>query len=284
MGAPPDDRRAWDRAELAARRLAGAPEIAPVIRNFASPQIAAFFASLPLIFAAGLDRDGRPSATILRGQAGFVTAPDPHSLDIAANFPAGDAIMAAAGAPMALIGIDFAARRRNRVNGRLRSPIGEKLSIAIEEAFGNCPKHISARQIAAGPPGAWGDFFTPGPEELAMAERADFFLLATRGENTLDLSHRGGPPGFVVADAAGGLNIPDYPGNHYFNSFGNLLADPRAALLFPDFSQGRALQLSGVAAVDFAATPRAWRFQPERARIWSDAPPAVAAPSSSDPS
>ena len=44
---------------------------------------------------------------------------------------------------------------------------------------------------------------------------------------------------------------PDYPGNNMFNRFGNLAADPTAALLFIDFRTGHTLHLSGAATVQW---------------------------------
>ncbi|XLM22644.1 pyridoxamine 5'-phosphate oxidase family protein, partial [Chromobacterium piscinae] len=61
-------------------------------------------------------------------------------------------------------------------------------------------------------------------------------------------SHRGGKPGFVKIDGDT-LTIPDFAGNGYFNTLGNLLRHPRAGLLFIDFSSGDTLQLAGRAEV-----------------------------------
>ena len=41
------------------------------------------------------------------------------------------------------------------------------------------------------------------------------------------------------------LTIPDFNGNRYFNTLGNMLIDPRAALLFIDFDSGDVLTLQG---------------------------------------
>ena len=70
------------------------------------------------------------------------------------------------------------------------------------------------------------------------------------------------------------LAIPDFSGNRYYNTLGNLLGEPRASLLFVDFATGDLLQLQGRATIDWsaqAAAPvdgaqRLWRF--EVARGW----------------
>jgi hypothetical protein len=87
--------------------------------------------------------------------------------------------------------------------------------------------------------------------DAARIRSADTFFLGTAhpGRGT-DASHRGGPAGFVRV-AGNQLWWPDYPGNNLFNSFGNLVVSPEAALLFPDFATGRTVQLSGTAEVEW---------------------------------
>ena len=63
-------------------------------------------------------------------------------------------------------------------------------------------------------------------------------------QRSVDVSHRGGKPGFVRIDGDV-LTIPDFAGNLHFNTLGNLLVNPRAGLLFIDFATGDLLQLSG---------------------------------------
>ena len=64
------------------------------------------------------------------------------------------------------------------------------------------------------------------------------------------------------------MTIPDFPGNHYFNTLGNLMAEPRASLLFVNFETGDLLQLQGTCEIDWSGTAaeqiagaeRLWRF------------------------
>jgi hypothetical protein len=85
------------------------------------------------------------------------------------------------------------------------------------------------------------------------------------------MSHRGGRPGFVGVHGDT-LAIPDFSGNRFFNTLGNLLGDPRAGLLFVNFGTGDVLQLQGTATIDWhpgeigpAGTERLWRVRIERA-------------------
>src|SRR4029079_17246295 len=85
----------------------------------------------------------------------------------------------------------------------------------------------------------------------------------------VDISHRGGPAGFVRIDAAGQLTIPDYAGNRFFNTLGNICVQPRVGLLFIDFVSGDLLQIVGIAQVldeaddDLPGTERAWTVRPQ---------------------
>jgi ferredoxin-NADP reductase len=72
--------------------------------------------------------------------------------------------------------------------------------------------------------------------------------------NGYDASHRGGKAGFVQVVDNTHLRIPDYAGNNFFNTIGNLLNNPKVALLFIDFKSGSLLHLSGEASIDWDPT------------------------------
>lgn len=245
------------------------------IRAFMPDQHRLFFAQLPFMVAATLDAAGAPTATILAGGAGFVASPDPTTLAIAAHNadPAGARLTK--GAPVGLLGIELHTRRRNRANGKVTFAGEPGLIVAIEQSFGNCPQYIHPRLVELDPTAPPDVETFEGLDAGARAHvlGADTFFVATASgagvENGgVDVSHRGGPPGFVQVDGDV-LTIPDYRGNRYFNTLGNLLLEPRAALLFLDFGSGRLTQLQGVAEVlwDDRSLPhaeRVWRFRAER--------------------
>jgi hypothetical protein len=186
----------------------------------------------------------------------------------------------AADGRIGLLFFEPATRRRLRVNGTARL-VEEGLEIAVAQAFPNCPKYVQRRALAAKAPGSSAGHSSAGreltPGLAARITRADPFYVATRGaDGVLDVSHRGGAPGFVAPSAEGSLFIPDYPGNSMFNTFGNLLRDPRASLLFPDFEGGDVLRLIGRARIDFDdrtpapepfATGRSWTFETDEWRL-----------------
>ena len=98
----------------------------------------------------------------------------------------------------------------------------------------------------------------------ALIETADTFFVASRSragietDGGLDISHRGGRPGFVAV-RGDTLVVPDFRGNRFFNTLGNLLGDPRAGLLFVDFATGDLLQLQGTVTIDWTPRIRPWR-------------------------
>ena len=107
-----------------------------------------------------------------------------------------------------------------------------------------------------------------GPARRTIAG-ADTLFVASRAREGLaggaDLSHRGGWPGFVRVEEDA-LDVPDFPGNRYFNTLGNLLGDGRASLLIPDFGTGDLLVLQGMVEIDWTA--RAGRDLPGVERSW----------------
>lgn len=267
--------------EIRAQELAGhVLGETPAIRAFMPEQHRTFFAGLPYLFVGAVDADGAPIATVLAGQPGFVQSPDATHLTIAVPLdPADPAIHALVpGAEAGLLGLDFATRRRNRANGRVVGRDGDGLTIAIAESFGNCPQYIQRRDAAPMPR-------TPGPiepltaldsEAIALIRSADTLFVASRSRDGLagggaDISHRGGRPGFVRV-AGDVLTVPDFSGNRYHNTLGNLIGEPRAALLVLDFERGDLLVLQGRTAIDWsgaeAATltgaQRSWSFTVER--------------------
>lgn len=237
----------FHRGELEAQRLAGVVGAGGGIRAFMPDQHRTFFEALPFMLAATVDGEGALRASVLHGEPGFVRSPDPQTLEIdgAAGF--------AAGQPIGLLGLDFGNRRRNRANGVVRANEAGKLVVDVRESFGNCPKHITLRDVQPAPPQAPASARFDGLSSgaAALVARADTFFIATSGgEHGVDISHRGGPRGFVTIDGDT-LRVPDYTGNRYFNTFGNLLLDPRAALLFIDFASGDVLELQGTVEIDW---------------------------------
>jgi uncharacterized protein len=251
--------------ELAVQRQAGvqaqAARLAPMVAGGElRAGVGAFLAKATFAAITARDRTGRLWISPLLGRPGFLRVASPTRLLINSFPPAADPLHTLpANQPIGLIVIDFTTRRRVRINGVLSFAGAGGLSVDVEQAYGNCPQYIQQRRLHIGPTNADGNrpHVSLGnalqPEDIRLVQAADtFFLGTTHPDSGNDASHRGGPAGFVRV-APDRLWWPDYPGNNMFNSFGNLVVDPTAALLFADFHSGATLQLSGTATMRWDA-------------------------------
>lgn len=267
--------------ELDAQARAGVATMRSGIRDFMPEQHRTFFAELPYLLVGASDGEGWPLATLLEGDPGFVTSPDPVTLRIGSlPSPADPAAgMIRLGDEIAILGIDFGTRRRNRANGIVSSVDAAGFTVAVRQSFGNCPQYIQRRNITRveGVANPARPLASLDQESRVLIERADTFFVASRSRAGIgaaggaDISHRGGRPGFVRVESDT-LFIPDFRGNRYFNTLGNLIGEPRSSLLFLDFASGDLLQLQGRVGIDWSASAaelvpgaeRTWQFQVTR--------------------
>ncbi|MBV9079477.1 MAG: pyridoxamine 5'-phosphate oxidase family protein, partial [Methylobacteriaceae bacterium] len=256
--APPgwdQERSPFHPGELAVQRRVGIVDKMDAqgrraVRRYLTDQHRDFFPLLPHAFVGTVDAGGQPWASMLVGAPGFMAAPDPHRLTVAARPLFGDPLAETLreGAEIALLGIELPTRRRNRVIGTVAEAHDGGFAIAVRTTLGVCPQYIQGREatILRDP-----QVIEPRPVHRAAAlddaatailARADTFFVASvdpRQEDGLaagaDISHRGGRPGFVRVDDPRTITTPDFVGNFLFNTLGNFLADDRAGLLVPDF-------------------------------------------------
>ncbi len=254
-----------------------------IIRDYLLDQHRHFFAQLPFVIVGTVDAAGHPWASILVGETGFLSSPDPQTLKIMTKPLFGDPLAdtLAAGADIGLLGIELHTRRRNRLNGQIMRLNPDGFELQVRQSFGNCPQYIQLRRFEQSEAS-----LTPSSREFnhltvsdrAMIASADTFFIATAYQaesagaaSGVDVSHRGGKPGFVRIDDSQTLTIPDFSGNFQFNTFGNLALNPHAGLLFLDFEQGNLLYLTGSAEViwqgaeiaTYAGAERLLRFRLE---------------------
>jgi predicted pyridoxine 5'-phosphate oxidase superfamily flavin-nucleotide-binding protein len=224
------------------------------------PVAAAFLELQPLLVLGAEDPEtGRVWASPLTGAPGFARATGPRQMAVTGGARPGDpltAALASEGTPVGTIALDPRTRRRMRLNGRLR-PTARGFAVAADRVFSNCPKYIQRREsydtVTDRRPGEarHGSELTEPQRDFVTG--ADTFFLTTVHESRADASHRGGNPGFVRVDSPRELSWRDYPGNSMFLTLGNLAADPRAGLLFLDWTTGTTLQLTGEARTEFQA-------------------------------
>ena len=238
-------------------------EVGPmVLRDHMPDQHRELFEKLPTLLLGAIDADGQPWATMVAGPPGFVHTPDARSMQVAVQPGAADPALAqlAPGTAVGVLGLEPHTRRRNRMNGRVAAFGAEGLVVDVVQSFGNCPKYIQARA-----PGLREVVTPPAPAQalgpaleaaaLALIGRSDTMFIASASaarpgaerNQGVDVSHRGGEPGFVqVAHSPRGvvLSVPDYPGNLFFNTLGNLALHPLAGLLWVDYDQGGLLHVA----------------------------------------
>ena len=245
--------------ELAVQQLAGVRAEADRLSGMLAPPhlggAARFLDERTFAALTGRDTEGRLWTSPLVGPPGFLDA-EATTLRVHALPSPGDPLHdLPVGQAVGLIVMDYARRRRIRVNGVLVERGAGGLRVDVEQAFGNCPKYIRPRQLAADAPQADDGAATRGATLSAaqrelLARTETFLLGTTHPDRGVDTSHRGGPAGFIRVED-GALWWPDYPGNNMFTSFGNLAVDDTAAVLVPDFGTGTSLLLSGRAAVEW---------------------------------
>lgn len=234
-----------------------------MIRTYLTQQHRQFFAQLSYVLVGTVDTAGNLWASILVGHPGFLSTPDDRTLHITASPLLGDPLAGtlAEGTQIGLLGIELHTRRRNRLNGIVTAVDSDGFDVQVGQSFGNCPQYIQARQselnrhpVNLSQPIHPMETF--GEAERLMITASDTFFIATAYQaasagaaSGVDVSHRGGKSGFVRVDDNQTLTVPDFSGNHHFNTFGNLELNPHAGLLFIDFDRGDLLYLTGTADV-----------------------------------
>jgi len=264
-------------------RTVGARGIRPAMPE----QHRTFFQQLPFVAIGAVDGEGQPWASMLTGPPGFVGSPDDRHLDVRAGHLLGDPLAGrlVPGAAVGLLGIELHTRRRNRANGVVERADADGFSLAVRQSFGNCPQYIQLRglRMADGPsePTVCRDGTELDGDSARLVGEADTFFIATASTDGsggwtdgADVSHRGGNHGFVRVEDGRTLLVPDFVGNFFFNTLGNIVRQPRVGLLFPDFATGDLLYVaaSGEVVWDgpelraFAGAERLLRLRVSRTR------------------
>ena len=154
---------------------------------------------------------GEPWAAFVTGDEGFAQVNDSGSriefaVESLESVPSFSDL--AAGDPLGMLFIDLATRRRLRVNGEIAGFEDGRLAVGIEQAYANCPKYIQRR--ASEPSGASSAESEIIEGEAMIGEMVDwisgadtFFVAGAHPEGAVDVSHRGGRPGFVQVEGGG---------------------------------------------------------------------------------
>lgn len=238
--------------------------------------------SSPLMALGTLDDDLRPWTTLLGGQPGFARSLgqsivsvktvvdrkyDPvMQLLLSGEYDGKIIDEPPIERPVSGLAINLMTRERLKLSGRMTTTatrqrtltkaeehhVGEvHLTIKVEQSLGNCPKYLNQKQISN---------FIPQPKlrssslplhqsAVNLLAKADmFFISSSEHHVSIGTNHRGGPPGFVRLlsnnDSATVLVWPEYSGNRFYQTLGNLKTTPMAGLIFPDFDTGDVLYLT----------------------------------------
>ncbi len=233
------------------------------IRDYMPDQHREFYAELPFVILGTLDKSGQPWTSLVTGEKGFITSPDPKTLVLNTTLLPGDPLAdnLMIGTDVGLLGIGLEERRRNRMTGTISAIDDTRIEITVTQAFGNCPMYISKRELLFGNQSDAGEAdIQRGPKldaaDRRLIEKADTFFIASfyaagqgAASDGADASHRGGRPGFVKVDDDGTITFPDYTGNNHFNTLGNIALNPKTGLLFFDFESGDMLYVAGEAEI-----------------------------------
>jgi len=260
-----------------------------MIRDSLTPAAQDVLNALDTIALATVDESGRPWASLWPGSPGFITCPSDVCMRVSRpRRPSPDdpiSSLLTPGREVGTLGIDFATRARIRVNGLITGTGEDFVDVGVREAFPNCKKYIQPRVqgVAHGAADASNRSSSRGrrlgpPQRAALAAIDTFFVASRHVRRGVDVSHRGGAPGFVRVLDAQTLRVPDYPGNGMYQTLGNIEVDARAGLLAVDFEAGRLFAMTGRATMTFGSedpvhsswgTGRYWEFAVDE---WVDFP------------
>ena len=251
----------YHRGELQAQRRAGVRDLAERVGRIIGPAIpaaaAAFLARRTFVVTATTASDGAVHASIIGGIEGFAEALNPTTIRLRPTNGDRQTITRdlQTGGSIGLIAIDFATRRRMRVNGTA-VVTGEVIILATREVYSNCPQYIRPREEVTIGTGITTHAGQLDDSQIALMTSADtFFIASAHPERGADASHRGGEPGFVTASPST-VSWLDFPGNNMFNTLGNLLVNDRCSLLFVDFTTGSTLRIDGHASIQWGQPRR----------------------------
>lgn len=187
----------------------------------------------------------------LSGPAPLATANETDG-DITVSMPEELTRVLSIDRPWGGIVINPATARRSRVAG-IPTQHGARVQLPCTVAFTNCRKYMtptsSTGTTAHVGPTTQQLLAHDDPFVVELATRCETaFLVTTTPDGVADVSHRGGPPGFLRLDVANRLvTWTEYLGDGMFVSTGNIRQSPRFALVLLDYVTGDALRLDGEA-------------------------------------
>ncbi|KAM0263890.1 hypothetical protein ACHAQJ_000925 [Trichoderma viride] len=169
------------------------------------------------------------------------------------------------------LGIEFTTRRRNKFAGFIQdvkrtTDMDFRLSLQVNQTTGNCPKYINIRKLVGcthtNPSIAYekrdmAQFERLPKEVVDFITSADTVFIgsvyksdpatAAKFPSHTGMNARGGLPGFMRVSPSDGRSVvlPDYSGNRFMSSLGNVESSKQVALTIVSFTTGDVLYLTG---------------------------------------
>ena len=266
--------------EIAIQSRAGVRDTAERVSRIMSanlPRNAQYFLEMQRMVVIGtIDENEQVQASLLIGNPGFIKALDNKTIQIDTSVIQDDSITKNIQnrTEIGILAIDLASRLRLKIKGNAQLMDG-CISITIKRAYGQCPKYIQAREVKSSNLEALPKQRIKHSEYLSedlqnfIALSDTFFIASHHQDSGIDVSHRGGNPGFIKILNQNKILFPDYSGNSMFNTLGNIFLNPRTSLLFIDFEEGYTLKLNGNANIiwdqeqiaEFAGAERLVEFE-----------------------
>ncbi len=266
--------------EIAVQTQAGVRDIAQrvsrVISTSLPPNVQYFLEIQSMVVIGSLDSNNRVQASVLTGNPGFIQALDERTIRIDAMTFDGDPLIENLKKrnEIGILAIDLVNRHRLKIKGEAQIKNGI-IYVTVKRAYAQCPKYIQAREAGSIPSESLTRQNIQHSENLSndlqkfIATSDTLFIATYHEESGIDVSHRGGNPGFIKVLNQNKIVFPDYSGNSMFNTLGNISVNPGASLLFIDFQNGSTIQLTGEANIiwddyrveEFAGAERLVEFE-----------------------
>ena len=203
----------YHEGELEIQRRAGTSDLAArvsrIIGDSVPPVAAEFLAARPFVIAATIE-GAHVVASIVTGEPGFARAESPRRVIVVPEGGDVDEVLknVAAAGDIGLLAIDFATKRRMRINGTGHVE-ANTIAIDTREVYSNCPQYIRPRETyrATGARGTRRTSSMLDDDQRALIANAEtFFITSYHPLTGADASHRGGP-GLSWDAPAGGAAV-----------------------------------------------------------------------------
>lgn len=253
-----------------------------MIQQTIPEKFATFLNNQTMMMIGSRDETGRVWGSCIVGEPGFIQVKGTDTILINGQINEFDPLLSnlIINKDVGINVIDFSSRIRIRINGVVLNDTFDKtIEVKVEQVYGNCPKFIQSRVFNYLPTQKkenkliYRNTILNEMHEQWIKNSDTFIIASSSSEGKMDISHRGGMPGFIQVTNKNSLIFPDYPGNNLFNTLGNIIQNPNVGLFFFDFENGDTLQLTGKAqiiwevseqnAVDFPGAQRFIEFNIE---------------------